>query len=66
MSFHSSQFSQLTFNTVFDNSRICQELGEEPPPFNEYAYGLLNFAVEGDFSYPYRPWPEQNQARKVA
>jgi thioester reductase-like protein len=56
----------LNFNTVFDNSRVCAELGEEPPPFTEYAHDLLNFAVDGDFTYPYQPWPEQKQARKVA
>jgi hypothetical protein len=48
----------VTFNTVFDNTRIRQELGASPVPFVDYASRLLDFAVDGDFSYPYRPWPE--------
>ena len=59
----------LTYDTVFDNSRIVQELGgERPRPFPEYAHPLLRFAVDGKFSYPYRPWPEDAEARlrKVA
>lgn len=59
----------LTYDTVFDNSRIVEELGgERPRPFTEYAAPLLRFAVDGNFSYPYRPWPEDGEARlrKVA
>lgn len=59
----------LTNNTVFDNSRIVEELGgERPRPFPEYAYPLLRFAVGERFSYPYRPWPKDAEARlqKVA
>ncbi|MEX1363004.1 MAG: SDR family oxidoreductase [Nannocystaceae bacterium] len=54
----------LTNNTVFDNSRIVEQLGgERPRPFTEYAYPLLRFAVGGKFTYPYRPWP---QGKEVA
>ena len=48
----------LTFNTVFDNSRVVAELGEQPATFDKYAYGLLRFAMETRFRYPYKPWPE--------
>jgi thioester reductase-like protein len=48
----------LFFNTVFDNERVKQELGEAPAPFTDYAYGLLRFALDNGFRYPYQPWPE--------
>ena len=48
----------LAFNTVFDNSRVCDELGARPAPFGDYAYDLLRFARDSRFTYPYRPWPE--------
>ena len=56
----------LTFNTVFDNRRVVEELGEAPRPFNEYALGLLRFARNGNFNYPYLPWPGGAQVRQVA
>lgn len=59
----------LTYDTVFDNSRIVEELdGELPRPFTEYAQPLLDFAIGSKFSYPYRPWPQDGEARlqKVA
>lgn len=59
----------LTYDTVFDNSRVVEALGgERPRPFTEYAHPLLRFAVDGKFSYPYRPWPADAEARlpKVA
>jgi len=56
----------LTFNTVFDNRRVVEELGEAPRPFNEYALGLLHFARDGNFTYPYLPWPGGAQMRQVA
>ncbi|MCX4246116.1 SDR family oxidoreductase [Paraliomyxa miuraensis] len=59
----------LTYDTVFDNSRVVEELGgERPRPFPEYAHPLLRFAVRERFTYPYRPWPDDAQARlrKVA
>ena len=56
----------LTFNTVFDNRRVVEELGEAPRPFNEYALGLLRFAQDGKFTYPYLPWPGGPQVRQVA
>jgi nucleoside-diphosphate-sugar epimerase len=58
----------LVYDTVFDNSRIVEELGEPPTPFSEYAYDLLRFAIGGNFTYPYAPWPDDAQQRleKVA
>lgn len=56
----------LNFNTVFDNRRVVEELGEAPRPFDQYATGLLNFARDGKFTYPYQPWPGGAQVRQVA
>ena len=47
----------LTFNTVFDNSRVVSELGRKPVPFSQYSFPLLKFSRETNFTYPYQPWP---------
>ena len=47
----------LTFNTVFDNTRVTSELGRKPVPFSQYSYPLLKFSRETNFTYPYREWP---------
>lgn len=47
----------LTFNTVFDNTRAVEETGRCPAPFSAYSYPLLKFSREGNFTYPYREWP---------
>jgi thioester reductase-like protein len=47
----------LDWNTVFDNSRIVEELGEAPAKFSTYAYPLLQFSRESRFRYPVKPWP---------
>lgn len=47
----------LTFNTVFDNTRVTTELGRKPVPFSQYSYPLLKFSRETNFAYPYQPWP---------
>ena len=47
----------LTFNTIFDNTRVTTEIGRRPVPFSQYSYPLLKFSREANFSYPYRPWP---------
>ncbi len=47
----------LTFNTVFDNTRVIAELGCKPVPFSQYSYPLLKFSRETNFTYPYREWP---------
>lgn len=56
----------LTFNTVFDNTRVVQALGEAPVSFDRYAYGLYQFATTHNFEYPYKPWPGGAQVRQVA
>ncbi len=51
----------LVWNTVFDNSRVVEELaGEVPAKFSSYAQALLKFSRENKFSYPAKPWPLQN------
>jgi thioester reductase-like protein len=47
----------LTWNTVFDNARVTQELGKKPVAFSQYCYPLLKFSRENDFAYKYQPWP---------
>jgi nucleoside-diphosphate-sugar epimerase len=47
----------LTFNTVFDNTRVTTELGRKPVPFSQYSFPLLKFSRETNFAYPYQPWP---------
>jgi thioester reductase-like protein len=51
----------LVWNTVFDNSRVVEELGgETPAKFSAYAQPLLKFSRENKFRYPAKPWPLQN------
>jgi thioester reductase-like protein len=49
----------LTFNTVFDNTRVTTELGRKPVPFSQYSFPLLKFSRETNFTYPYQAWPAQ-------
>lgn len=57
----------LTWNTVFDNSRVVAELdGEAPAKFSTYAYPLLRFSRSNRFRYPAKPWPQENGAAKSA
>jgi thioester reductase-like protein len=53
-------FPYLVWNTVFDNTRVVDELGCAPAPFSTYAFPLLRFARENRFRYPYRDWPEES------
>ncbi|MCS6816377.1 MAG: SDR family oxidoreductase [Blastocatellia bacterium] len=48
----------LVWNTVFDNTRVVEELGRTPPPFSEYCYPLYVFSTTHRFTYPYQAWPE--------
>jgi thioester reductase-like protein len=50
-------FPYLTYNTVFDNSRVVAEMGRSPAPFSAYSYPLLRFSRQHRFTYPYREWP---------
>lgn len=54
----------LTWNTVFDNSRVVAELGEAPAKFSSYAYPLLKFSRENRFRYPAKPWPASATGEK--
>jgi thioester reductase-like protein len=47
----------LRGDLVFDNRRIVERLGERPASFVSYAHGLLRFATETGFRYPYLDWP---------
>jgi long-chain acyl-CoA synthetase len=47
----------LVWDTVFDNSQVATEMGTAPKPFSKYCYNLLKFSREGNFQYPYKPWP---------
>ena len=55
----------LDWNTVFDNSRVVQEMGEGPAKFSSYAYPLLQFSRANKFKYPAKPWPEVPPAQAV-
>jgi len=55
----------IVFDTVFDNSRVVEALGEAPSSFGEYASALLDFCVAHDFSYPHKPWPEGGSHQEV-
>src|SRR5215469_15613251 len=56
----------LDWNTVFDNSRVVEEIGEAPAKFTTYAYPLLQFSRKNKFRYPAKPWPAEaiGQAKK--
>jgi len=56
----------LLGDTVFDNTRIVQELGERPTAFTAYAPGLLRFACEHKFKYPHLSFPDQGLRKGVA
>ena len=47
----------LDWNTVFDNSRVVEEMGEVPAKFSSYAFPLLQFSRANKFKYPAKPWP---------
>ncbi len=47
----------ITFNTVFDNTRITKETEKSPKPFSNYCVPLLEFSRAGNFTYPYKEWP---------
>jgi len=50
-------FPYLLADTVYDNERIVEALGEKPVPFTAYAYDYLRFSKGSGFRYSYRPWP---------
>ena len=56
----------LTWNTVFDNTRVTTEIGRKPAPFSQYSFPLLRFSREHNFEYPYQGWPESSKAGGTA
>jgi thioester reductase-like protein len=56
----------LVWNTVFDNSRVVEELGEAPAKFSSYAHPLLKFSRENKFRYPAKPWPSNIEGERSA
>jgi len=52
----------LTWNTVFDNTRVTAELGRKPMPFSQYSFPLLRFSRQNNFTYPYQEWPAATKA----
>jgi thioester reductase-like protein len=64
----------IVFDTVFDNTRVCAELGETPVPFTpvpftpvpftpvpftEYCGELYRWSREVKFTYPYQALPQR-------
>jgi nucleoside-diphosphate-sugar epimerase len=56
----------LTWNTVFDNTRVTTELGRKPVPFSQYGFPLLRFSRQNNFTYPYQEWPATTKAGGTA
>jgi thioester reductase-like protein len=52
----------LTWNTVFDNTRVTTEMGRKPAPFSQYSFPLLRFSRQHNFTYPYQAWPTSTKA----
>ena len=48
----------ITFNTVFDNKKVVNETKKSPIPFSNYCFPLLQFSRAGNFTYPYKEWPD--------
>ena len=47
----------IRYDTVFDNRRAVEELGEAPVSFLEWGPSLLAWAAAHDFRYPHLPTP---------
>ena len=56
----------LTWNTVFDNARVVEEMNEAPAKFSTYGYALLKFSRDNHFRYPAKPWPAGGTPPRVA
>jgi thioester reductase-like protein len=55
----------LVWNTVFDNSRVVEEMGRRPAPFSQYCFPLLKFSRENNFLYKYRDWPATTSSQST-
>jgi nucleoside-diphosphate-sugar epimerase len=49
----------ITNDTVYDNRRAVEELGEAPTPFTAYCGPLYRWSKSVKFEYPYRPLPSE-------
>jgi hypothetical protein len=56
----------LVWNTVFDNTRVVDEMGKRPAPFSQYSFPLLKFSRENHFVYKYRDWPSSGATNLAA
>jgi thioester reductase-like protein len=56
----------LVWNTVFDNSRVVEEMGRRPAPFSQYCFPLLKFSRDNNFLYKYRDWPTKLSSQSVS
>jgi thioester reductase-like protein len=56
----------LVWNTVFDNSRVVEEMGRRPAPFSQYCFPLLKFSRENNFLYKYRDWPVKTSSQSAS
>jgi thioester reductase-like protein len=56
----------LVWNTVFDNSRVVEEMGRRPAPFSQYCFPLLKFSRENSFLYKYRDWPAKTSSQSAS
>jgi len=52
----------ITYDTVFDNARVTDELGLRPAPFTSYGEALYRWAKTQGFRYPYRDLPPASAA----
>jgi nucleoside-diphosphate-sugar epimerase len=54
----------ITYDTVFDNTRVTSELGRQPIPFTDYCGELYSWAKSVDFAFRYAPLPEASTVRE--
>lgn len=46
----------VTFDTVFDNTRVVAQIGHAPIPFESYAADLYRWCKDNRYQYPVVPW----------
>jgi len=54
----------LTYNTVFDNTRVVEALGRKPASFPDYCGALLEWCLAHRFEYPYEDLPSSTEASR--
>jgi long-chain acyl-CoA synthetase len=47
----------ITYDTVFDNSRAVEAMGEAPVPFTQYCRDLYQYAKSVGYEFPAEPLP---------